>query len=741
MTTATSTSPTAGMPVRPAPAASAGGHGAPVPVATIDPIKLALKYQWWLMGALFGGLMMGAVLHFAIGAVYPFWQAKVTYQCYIAESDISKLSGSQTIDEATLDRFMQTQAKLITSDVVLRRVAEDPRLVTEAPRWSKYYMERDGSFNTSEALLDLQDEVSARALANTQLIEVSMVYRDKRDVTAIIRLVREAFSVVVRDRTDSTAREQRDAIIKSIADYTDKIRELQTRRERIIQENKVDIVQKQQMPEVAEKLRQINQELVRLRLDLEAYTLRLKVLESEQQKPGGIEYAAQLRDEVEAEPLVLNLKQLINQLESDLKALRIRFTDEHRAVKEVERQLEGYKQRIQAERETLLRQRFDAQVDSVRKFVDQLRAQELDLTTRYEDGKQQMTQLNRIQAQLDDIEEQVRQLITSRSEMEKSLAQIIAVTGLEQNKRVVVAIPEREPTEPLFPKIKVMVPAGGIIAFGLMLGILVLRELVDQRVKGPSDVAIIPKARVLGMVPDAAEDPAGAGTVESAFRDRERGVMAESFRQIRAAMLKRVQQAGHRTILVCAGMPGSGATSVVSNLAYAFSASDRRVLVIDANLRRPAQHRIFGLPDHPGLADVLSGAQTLESAVQRSADRRVDVLTAGTREVRVFERLSTEGMGAILREAREKYDLVLIDCAPLVVSGDGLGLATRCDASILVVRAMAEKRGMVARLRNELAEARAELLGVLVNGVKSSAGGYFKRNIKATHEYQTKDAA
>ncbi|MCX5688960.1 MAG: hypothetical protein NTV94_04100, partial [Planctomycetota bacterium] len=72
---------------------------------------------------------------------------------------------------------------------------------------------------------------------------------------------------------------------------------------------------------------------------------------------------------------------------------------------------------------------------------------------------------------------------------------------------------------------------------------------------------------------------------------------------------------------------------------------------------------------------------------------------------------------------------------PAVVAGDGLALAQRVDATVMVVRAMSDKRGMVARIRNELGEARAEFLGVVVNGVRSSAGGYMKGNIRAAAEY------
>lgn len=729
----------------PSPAAlphrTAAHAAAPVPVATLDPLKLAVKYRWWLGGALFGGLAIGVVAHFVLMFAYPVWRASVLFECFSVLTNIDQPIGSQPEGDQALDRFMQTQAKMMTSDIVLLRVAEDPRLEKFAPRWSAYYKQRDGSINSSEALLDLQDDVSSRVVAQTRLIELSMSYRDKTEVTAIMRLVREAYQAVIREQVSRSTREQRDAVLGAITDLTDKILTTQTRRERIMTEGNVDIINRQQLPATAEELRQINQQLVTLNMDIDALKVRLASYEDQLSNPGGIDYPSQLRDMVEQESLLLNLKGAINQLESDRKSLSLRFKPEHRSLIDNDRQLAGYSQQLKTEREALLRQRFDGEVDSVRKAFMQMQAQQIELIGKKEIAQGRMTQLSRIQSQLDDLDSQVKQNIDSRSKMEFTLQNLGALSDLDANKRVIVAVSEREPSEVAFPKLKVMMPAGGVLVFGLVLGVLVLRELVDQRVKGPSDVALIPKARVVGMVPDASEDPAGSSAVETSFRDRERGVMAESFRQIRAGLLKRMNQMDQKTLLVVSGMPGSGATSVISNLAYSFAAADRRVLVIDANLRRPAHHRIFGLPEAPGLADVLAGTHTLDNTVQRSADRRVDVLVAGTRENRVFERLSTDAMSAVLRRAREQYDLVLIDAAPMVVSGDALGLATRCDASLLVIRALSEKRGMVARLRNELAEAKADLLGVLVNGVKSAAGGYLKGNIKATHDYQTKDAA
>jgi capsular exopolysaccharide synthesis family protein len=197
-----------------------------------------------------------------------------------------------------------------------------------------------------------------------------------------------------------------------------------------------------------------------------------------------------------------------------------------------------------------------------------------------------------------------------------------------------------------------------------------------------------------------------------------------------------MQQGGYRTLAIMSGMPQSGATTVAVNLAYALAAAEHRVLLIDANLRRPGVHKVLGLQDAPGLADVLAGGVTLASAAQRTDAPLLSVLTAGSSDKRVYERLSSAAFSEVLAGATSEYDIVLLDVAPAMVAGDAIAVANRCDASLLVVRALGEKRGMVARIRNDLSEAKAEFLGVLVNAVRSSAGGYLKGNIMAAHAYQ-----
>lgn len=722
-------------PALTAPRAPVQAPAPAAPVASIDPIKLLTKYRWVLVGAMIGGLAFGLLMHFVLRAVYPIWRSQVIFQCFMVQADIKNPIGAGQIDDVAMDRFMQTQSRLMTSSVVIQKVSEDTRLRDEAPAWSKRFV-KNGVFNSAEAFLELQDTLGARVIPQTSFIEMGLSYQNPKDVTAIVRLCKENYMATIKKQIAEANREQITALGKSLEAMDAKQRELQIRRERLVVDNKVDTINRQ-VPEATQTLQLVNTKLTEIGLDKKQYGVQRDQMESDLQNPGGVKYSDQLRDVVEADPLIAQIRQTVNSMESEKRSLLQRYTAEHRQVKDIETALKGYQQNLVVMREKLLQQRFDAQLDSLRKAMAQLDAQEADLLAKREDLTKRLTELTRIQSQIEDLDSQIKQLIDTRNRTDADYRGLQALENLQTNQRVSIAVDEREPDELTFPKLQVMLPAGLILVMAGVVGLLVLREIVDQRIKSPADVGLIPKARVLGMVPDAEEDPAGVSNVATAFRDKERGVMAECFRQVRATVIKRTQQMGHKTILVVGGMPGAGSTSVISNLAFALAAADRRVLVLDANMRRPGQHKVFGMNESPGLADVLAGTHTLAGVVQRSSDSRVDVVTAGSRDKRDFERLSTDLMTAVLREAKDLYDLVLVDTAPLVVSGDGMGLAARCDASILVVRAMQEKRGMVARLRNDLADVRAEHLGILVNGVKSAAGGYMKSNMKATHEYQT----
>jgi len=535
--------------------------------------------------------------------------------------------------------------------------------------------------------------------------------------------------------------DQKRLLEQQVKTRDDQIKQFQAARDRMIKEGEVDSLE-QRESDTGQRLQLVSSEMIKLTQEMEALKVQIKDMEDQLTSAGGIRFGDDLRAEVERDPLMLELNTTIARLEGTLQSLRNRgVTTEHREFRQTSYRIDGVKQNREETRERLLRKAFDARLETIKQSQFQRQAQVADLSKQRDELTKKQQELTRLRGNIETLDKQIADAVDAKSKSSEKLEKLNVLSQVSESLRVVIAQSERIPDELAFPKMLIMLPAGMLGVLGLVSGTIVLREVIDQRIKSPSDINLLPRTRLMGWVPDAIEDPSGQGAPETAFRDRPRGVVAENFRQLRSSVLKRMQTPGHRTLVVVGGMPGSGTTTVISNLALACASADQKVLIIDANFRRPAVHRVFALNEGAGLADVLSGSTTLDAATQRTSDGRVAVLSAGSREKRAFEQLATDAFANVLKEAKGKYDLVLIDVAPAMVAGDGVAVANRADASLLLVKTFSEKRGMVARIKNELVEARGEFLGVVVNGVKSSAGGYLKRNIQATHEYQNNEAA
>ncbi len=268
----------------------------------------------------------------------------------------------------------------------------------------------------------------------------------------------------------------------------------------------------------------------------------------------------------------------------------------------------------------------------------------------------------------------------------------------EDASRIVLVQPAQRPREKSFPRLESVLPLTIVIVVGLVTGLIFLRELTDQRVKTANDLEVISGGRVLGVIPELLEDPCKSEAAELVVRKCPTSVLAESYRQVCAAIDKFNGPQGHRTMLIVGGLPGAGTTTIATNLAAAAAASGRKVAVVDANFRRPRLSQAMGrAEDGPGLGDVLSGSEALDDVIWET-EFAVDVVSAGRSANRVFERLSNSRFDNVMAELRRRYDLILVDAPPAVVAGDAMVLATKLDAAILVVRASQEQRGLVARL-------------------------------------------
>ncbi|MFK7883365.1 MAG: polysaccharide biosynthesis tyrosine autokinase [Phycisphaerales bacterium] len=719
-------------PPRPGP-----GGGAPASGVSIDPVKLLLKYKWLLVGAAALGGVLGVISHVVLLRVYPTYTAEVVMECLPPDVDLDSLAQGQ-VDGEEIERFMQTQVSQIVSDRLLARVVNDARIQTEAPTWSQNYM-RGGLLDSVDALEDIQKIVKSSVVSNTYLIKVWVSTRNRQDAAGLVRLVKENYIDELKTRSNADVVGRKDVLRQSIEGANRQLDDLNTRRSRLVREEGMDTLDGQRS-QSSETLRLVNFELIKVQQGIEATQVSLDNDEEQLQRSTGIQYDNTMRLAVDSAPEIMSIKQTLNSLESSLTALKADgIGPKHRSYRQIQSQMDGYQSQIEQVRERLLREAFESRVDQSRLVLQQLRAQEADLLSQAEELAEELTELTKIVGEISDIDRQIDTTVRLIGERQGELSTLDARTKLASSARVQVVQSETVPDFPSFPKIIIMVPLGVVLLTGLVGGVVLVLELLDQRVKSPADVAAGGRINVLGFVPDAAEDPSSPEHPDSVFRDLPGSVLAEHYRQLRTRVGKAMDRGGHKTLLVVGAMPESGATSVVSNLGSALVAAGHSVLVLDANFRRPALHKAFNVLETPGLADVLSGDASFEDALSKQ-EGQPDLMAAGATDKRMVEQLGSRAMDAVLDQAKGSYEFVLVDVAPAVVAGDAHSLAGRCDAVMLVVRALQAKRGMVGRLKNELSDSRAEFLGAMVNCVRSSAGGYLRKNIKTTAGYVTQAA-
>lgn len=729
MTTINPSRPALSPPARPpVPSAPSGAMATPA----IDPLKLLQKYKWLLGISVIAGILLGSVAHVVLLRVYPIYSSTVLFECLPVETELATLGLVTHKDD--LEKFQATQVQILLSDETIDSTIRNARLQTEAPKWYSRFVS-GGNFNSVRASTSLRRNLSAGIVGESNFVRMTFRTTDADEAAAIAQLLRRTYMDGRLRAAQSEIGARKDTIQAQIRLTDDDIRRVQRDRDALLQNRSIDALEAA-VNSASRQLELADEKLSAISVQKEDLQVHLAQLENELQSSVGINYSDTIRKRVDDDLEIINQKHRINMLDSELIALSQRVGPTHRDRVRLESMLRSARQVLEERTEVLLRQAFDAQLDALRTMLRSTQAQEAEQLALREQARLRAIEFTQVKQQVKDHDQTIAGLTDTRASFSESLRKFDVTTSGSAQTRVKLHMDARRPREVSFPKIYVMIPAALFLVLGVVGGLVLLVEVIDQRVKSPADIAMIPRTRVMGLIPHSSEDPAAPAKIETVFRDQPGGVLAEQFRQLRGGVLKRMQQGGHKSLVVMSGLPESGATSVVINLGLSLAAAEHRVLIVDANFRRPSVHKHLGLPESPGLADLLAGTRSLSEATTHTEDKRLHVLTAGSPDNRMFERLGTDAMGDLLRDASSLYDIILIDVAPAIVAGDAIAVANRADASLLVVRAMGEKRGMVARLRNDLSDSRAEFLGVLVNAVRSSAGGYLRGNMLATHNYR-----
>jgi len=316
--------------------------------------------------------------------------------------------------------------------------------------------------------------------------------------------------------------------------------------------------------------------------------------------------------------------------------------------------------------------------------------------------------------------------VQSTKQIYESLLQRAKETGVSgelKASNIRVIDPAERPHVPVSPNktLNLSIALVGGLMLGIGLGFFF--EYFDSRIKSPEEISAHLGLVSLGMVPALSE---------KALNGREglitQGVpanFAESIRAIRTNVLFSSAEEGSRSLAVTSSGPGEGKTLMASNLAIALAQTGQRVLIIDADMRRPRVHSVFGTPQEPGLSNVMVGNARASDSVRKSGIGGLWVLPSGRVPPNPAELLGSERFKEFVRGLGKHFDWVIVDTPPVLAVTDATVVGNVVSGVMFVVGAEATSRHNAREAVQQLSRTRARFVGAVLNRVQLERNAYY----------------
>jgi capsular exopolysaccharide synthesis family protein len=378
-------------------------------------------------------------------------------------------------------------------------------------------------------------------------------------------------------------------------------------------------------------------------------------------------------------------------------------------------------------------QRVDAEINygSANPQLIKMKAREIQAWKEYQEALNRATETNTIQ-------DQYTKYAADLAQEQLDLKPVNdRITSLEMQQDVYKNIHSITPTEwavpakmPSFPQPAQVLGLAGVI--GIIVGsfLAYLRDRTDNRLRTAEEIQNLVGLQILGVVPRMPGRRTSVARAMAVHLDP-RSEVAEAYRTIRTAVYFGVAGTRARTLLVTSPEAGDGKTTSASNLAIAIAQTGRSVLLLDADFRKPTQHKNLDVKDSVGLSSVLSGTETLDRAIQRTGVDGLDILPCGTIPGNPSEILNSQEFGELVDRLALKYDHIIFDSPPVNLVTDARILGAVCDATVLVLRAEKSTRKAAEHARNALLSVGAKVIGAVVNdaargkGYETYGGSYY----------------
>lgn len=436
--------------------------------------------------------------------------------------------------------------------------------------------------------------------------------------------------------------------------------------------------------------------------------------------------------------------------EAELEELSAKFTDSYPRVRQLKAQVQGLKNSIRDQREQI--------AQGLESKAEALRQEEARLSEELEQQKSRQFELAKRQVQYNVLN---RELESSRELLQNVLRQVkessLAIEGNPSNVSVVdYAV---IPVNPSYPPTLLVILIGGAMGGALGVGLAFFLSYLDNTVRTPEELYELSRLPNLGVVPSFHSEPKtlpsppkngakppsaeeGASSNGSlpavgtsrelkpiTFLDSPRSLTSEAYRTIRTGLLLSKAGDAPRSVLISSAQSSEGKTTTVLNLAASLASAGGRVIVIDADLRRPSVYKYFELtPGLPGLVDVITGRHEPGEVILENVYRRISIIPSGKLPPNPAELVGSVEMQKLINHLSEQYDYVLIDSPPILPVTDAVILSRFVDGVVMVVKGASTPRRVFMDAKERLAAVGARVFGTVLNDIDLKSGEYHYYN-------------
>jgi len=707
-------------------------------------MRVLIKRKWMVIAVVAGIFMVVAV---ASLRQTPIYEAAGQIVVNKADPNLITFKDSQPVLDYYDQSDLDTEVRILQSDLMALQVIRQLDL-DKRPEFGGHSDQKQqnlvadplqtDSNRTSALLASFRSNLHVTLIPNTRIIEIQYNSTDPQlAASAVNTLAATYVEQNFKTKFESTMQAS-DWLSKQLVDLQMKVETSQEKLVRYQKEHEIlGTDEKQNI--ITEKLAELNREMT--------------MAESDRMQKEAVYRQTQSNDPDAIAAAIVSetggggngaTSGLLDKLREQQAGLRIQIADlstqlgpSYPKVAQLNNQLKEIDHQLQSE---------------TNKAVDHLKGQYLGALQRenmlrdaFDKQKQEANKLNESAIEYSILKRDLDSNRTLYEGLLEKLKEAGVTAGLRSNNfRIIDAA--RVPTAPSEPNI----PRN--LAFALVLGVIsavglaFILENMDNTVRTPEQAQALSALPSLGMIPLGSKSgnygaagkrlalTASREVVETVAQIRPQSQMAESYRALRTSLLLSNLGAPPKVIMVTSARPQEGKTTTSINTAIVLAQKGVRVLLIDADLRRPSIHKALGMGPHSGLSNVLTGSATMEQTITTSPVLpNLFIMPAGTPPPNPAELLASSNMRDLIAELRDLYDHIVIDTPPTLSVTDAVVLSPRADATILVIRSGHTTKQALRRARDILMQVNAHVAGVLLNAVDLTSPDYYYY-----YEYQGK---